>query len=174
MFWAQPAAGARLDCSEIRWQMITGSTLKDTKTPNLWCLRKERERSASSAAEKGERVFSAQENGSIVWAEGMDGMSSGDFSRWLTHAHLFSSCYQSLFCSKVSCTHDPSCNSAPNSRVAAVGRVLCTENPTSSSAETEGLVFFTFARTKLQPVVGFFLCHQHPSSLWSRIIRLFR
>lgn len=44
----------------------------------------------------------------------------GDFSRWLTHAHLLSSCYQSLFHSKVICTRDPSCIFAANSRVSAV------------------------------------------------------
>lgn len=44
----------------------------------------------------------------------------GNFSRWLTHARLFSSCYQPLFRSKVICSCHPSCGSAPNSRVTAV------------------------------------------------------
>lgn len=39
-------------------------------------------------------------------------MFVGHFSRWLTHAHLFSSCYQSPLHSKVICTCDPSCSFA--------------------------------------------------------------
>lgn len=66
----------------------------------------------------------------------MDGVSMGGFSRRLTHAHLFSSCYQPLFRSKVICTHDPSCSSAPNSRATAVKRALFI-----LSLETKGLVY---------------------------------
>lgn len=52
----------------------------------------------------------------------------GDFSRWLTHAHLFSSCYQSLFHSKAIRTYDPSRSSA-DSRAAAVQTCIVSPEP---------------------------------------------
>ena len=44
----------------------------------------------------------------------------GEFSRWLTHVHLLSCCYQSLFHSKVICTSDSSCIFTVNSIISAV------------------------------------------------------
>lgn len=92
----------------------------------------------------------------------MHGVFLGDFSRWLTHAHLFSSCYQSLFHSKVICTYDPSCSSAANSRVTAVKRALCAENPTLSSAERTKISSDYLYLFKNQPLCVFFpLRHQY-------------
>lgn len=44
----------------------------------------------------------------------------GDFPRWLTHVHLLSSCYQSLFHSKVIHARDPGCIFGTNSTGSAV------------------------------------------------------
>lgn len=65
---------------------------------------------------------------------------SGDFSRWLTHAHLLSSCYKSLFHSKVIRTRDPSCIFAANSKVSAVKHsVSLLENPTQPNLDNNNI-----------------------------------
>lgn len=62
--------------------MIAGSTFQDTETPKFAAPREEGTGAfclVCRGKKKGERVFSAQENGPIVRAEGMDGVSTATF-----------------------------------------------------------------------------------------------
>lgn len=111
----------------------------------------------------GASLFSA---GKRLHCLRMDGWRFyGNFSRWLTLARLFSSCYQPLFRSKVICTYHPSCGAAPNSRATAVKRA---PQILILSRDTKGFIFYYYFFLPLAP--GTFglcvsLCHQHQSSL---------